>query len=302
MSITAKGIKPVLIFIDDNYDWLATLTLAFAESPFEVRTYTPQDMHEGMRSIEGPAMVYVDMNLETQQTGIEVIHELERISRYPTLYSVMSSRDDVDYEIDILKDGLVDRFVTKTNLDLRLFLARVNADVRMFHKMLRGFLDNLTQALTREAFEQAFKAEAARHLRGSRRLSGAIMLLDVDNFKTFNDRFGHAFGDKVLQTVAHTLQDKLRASDILCRWGGDEFVILLSGRGASGIKNTVHRVMKEFDNIALLAPDGTEVGIGASIGTTVFDYTSISEDSIQSLHSLIEGCDTKMYDKKKRKK
>jgi len=85
--------------------------------------------------------------------------------------------------------------------------------------------DTLTGCFNRRAFYELFDREADR----SRRLGQGLSLLfvDLDHFKAVNDRFGHAAGDRVLQQLAMRLQGAVRETDLLARWGGEEFLVLL---------------------------------------------------------------------------
>ncbi|RDI42868.1 sensor domain-containing protein [Aquicella lusitana] len=87
--------------------------------------------------------------------------------------------------------------------------------------------DMLTNLYNRPAFEAALKREIVKSYRDN--TSFAILLLDLDNFKTVNDTFGHHIGDQLLVTVAKQLKENVRKEDIVARFGGDEFIILLSG-------------------------------------------------------------------------
>ncbi len=91
----------------------------------------------------------------------------------------------------------------------------------------RATHDPLTGLLNRDGFarESACMVQGARA--GNRSL--ALALFDVDEFKSFNDTFGHACGDEVLHTVARRLQSVVRGKELICRWGGDEFLIMLEG-------------------------------------------------------------------------
>ncbi|XBS70751.1 sensor domain-containing diguanylate cyclase [Acerihabitans sp. KWT182] len=87
--------------------------------------------------------------------------------------------------------------------------------------------DKLTGVMNRQAFELSFQ-----RLRGSSLQQGnavAMAIIDIDRFKTINDYHGHAIGDRVIQHIARLIQTSLRRSDSLCRWGGDEFLLLMPG-------------------------------------------------------------------------
>jgi diguanylate cyclase (GGDEF)-like protein len=85
--------------------------------------------------------------------------------------------------------------------------------------------DPLTGLLTRRKFYELAEREFARAEENQSPLS--VMVVDIDNFKKINDEFGHRMGDEVLQKITHKLKSSLRGRDILCRYGGEEFVILL---------------------------------------------------------------------------
>lgn len=87
--------------------------------------------------------------------------------------------------------------------------------------------DALTGLLNRRAIEEILLQETARATRSGRGF--AVAMIDLDHFKGINDRFGHAAGDEVLQSMATALHARLRTSDTLARWGGEEFLVLLPG-------------------------------------------------------------------------
>lgn len=97
--------------------------------------------------------------------------------------------------------------------------------VRDMSDRRRAQYDYLTEIYNRRAFEEHLAAECAGAQRHGRPLS--LIFMDLDGFKLLNDTYGHAAGDAVLRHVARLLRRRIRASDIVCRWGGEEFVILL---------------------------------------------------------------------------
>jgi diguanylate cyclase (GGDEF)-like protein len=93
------------------------------------------------------------------------------------------------------------------------------------HTRELSFTDELTKVFNRRYFNQRFEREMQRAQRYGRTLS--LIMLDIDHFKTFNDTHGHLWGDQILKQVAQILEKSLRKADILARFGGEEFVVLL---------------------------------------------------------------------------
>ncbi len=119
----------------------------------------------------------------------------------------------------------------------------------------------------------------------------AVCLLDVDNFKTFNDRFGHRSGDLVLQRVASVLSAALRASDTICRIGGDEFVVVapaLTPRDAAQLASKIEHGLRETFPLA-----GHSIALSASVGFSVYP-----EDG-DTAQALVQRADEAMYRMKK---
>ncbi|MEO7974484.1 MAG: GGDEF domain-containing protein [Thermoanaerobaculia bacterium] len=125
--------------------------------------------------------------------------------------------------------------------------------------------DSLTGCANRRAFGQNFQKEAER----SRRLRVGIGLLfaDLDRFKELNDRHGHAVGDVILERAARRIEGALRETDLLFRWGGEEFVVLMPHTPGSEVGAIAERVREALDRAPLLAlPGGEEIAITASLG------------------------------------
>ncbi|MDB5478221.1 MAG: hypothetical protein JWM96_716 [Alphaproteobacteria bacterium] len=87
--------------------------------------------------------------------------------------------------------------------------------------------DTLTGVANRKAFDTELKIRAADAIDKAKPL--CLIMIDIDHFKVFNDTFGHPVGDQVLRLVAHTLQEGLRATELLARYGGEEFAIVVPG-------------------------------------------------------------------------
>jgi diguanylate cyclase (GGDEF)-like protein len=125
-------------------------------------------------------------------------------------------------------------------------LSDANASLRVAHAQLldQATHDPLTGLLNRRSLAERWVAETARADRDGEAIT--VMLADLDKFKTINDECGHECGDTVLVAFAETLNELLRASDVACRMGGDEFVALLPGTRLVGGKATANRIRDHF--------------------------------------------------------
>lgn len=130
--------------------------------------------------------------------------------------------------------------------------------------------DSLTGCLNRRGFDEHFHRESER----SRRLGLGIaaLFLDLDRFKALNDRFGHAAGDRALERVARRVEGALRETDLLFRWGGEEFVVLMPHTAAGEVGAVAERVRQAVAEAPLLAVPGEgQVTMTTSVGAASTD-------------------------------
>ncbi len=129
---------------------------------------------------------------------------------------------------------------------------------RQLHSQSR--LDALTGVLNRHAFAQELQAvsEAAA--------SGGLLFINLDHFKSINDRFGHATGDEALRAIGQLLTGHVRATDIVGRLGGEEFGIFLHSVTAEHMLDRSHRIREAVRGLDFRTPAGAQVALGASIG------------------------------------
>lgn len=150
--------------------------------------------------------------------------------------------------------------------------------------------DALTNLFNQRVFNEMLEYEMGRAERKNYKYS--LMVLDFDNFKNINDRFGHAFGDLMLQSFAHQVHDVLRPGDIFGRYGGDEFVILLPETGTEQAFDVADRVMQAVHNIEETAHNGQKVHVSCSIGISTYP------DHAQTTKELFVIADNMMYKSK----
>jgi diguanylate cyclase (GGDEF)-like protein len=156
----------------------------------------------------------------------------------------------------------------------------------------RADVDPLLEIINRRGFERELK----RSLAYLQRYKGAAALLfvDLDGFKSVNDRHGHAVGDALLKAVARALTGHVRASDVVGRLGGDEFGVLLWNLGlvqaaakASDLEQVVAAVAVEHD--------GAQLSVGASAGLVALNGSATSAQ-------MIDAADQAMYARKKERR
>jgi diguanylate cyclase (GGDEF)-like protein len=139
------------------------------------------------------------------------------------------------------------------------------------HKL---FLDSLTQVHNRAALDERLELEYKRWLRYGTPLCLAI--IDIDHFKHINDNYGHMAGDKALKVVAKALQNALRDTDFIARFGGEEFVVLLPNINPDKYQKPLENLRQTIKSIPFRFRDA-RVEITISIGATLFrtgDHTT----------------------------
>jgi diguanylate cyclase (GGDEF)-like protein len=150
----------------------------------------------------------------------------------------------------------------------------------------QAHLDYVCATYNRRGIEEALEAEIAR----TRRSGGhfAALLVDLDNFKSINDRFGHAAGDQALRRVTRSINASVRVYDLLGRFGGDEFLVLLPQTGGDNALLIANRIRETVAADASM-PDGT--GLTVSIGVT----TGASPETVEE---ILARADSALYEAK----
>jgi diguanylate cyclase (GGDEF)-like protein len=156
-------------------------------------------------------------------------------------------------------------------------------------------LDPLTEALNRHAFyslvEREPEADTTRHGPPDK---GCVVVIDIDNLKPINDSFGHAAGDAAIRAVAKAIRSIIRPDDMLFRWGGDEFLVVLFNVNEQEVRRRIDGLNDLLDK-SVLPGQTRPVSISVSYGLSSF----LSKDSIER---AIEAADDAMYRRKQSRK
>ena len=149
--------------------------------------------------------------------------------------------------------------------------------------------DFLTALLSRGAFQELFEQEISRAKRHSHHVT--LIFFDLDNFKTINDTLGHLTGDETLKQVASVLLESKRKEDIACRYGGDEFIVLLPQTNGEMGSRVAKKIHTRLNHLCFLYK-GEEVKVRCSAGLASFpEHATDGED-------LIERADKALYQAK----
>lgn len=162
-------------------------------------------------------------------------------------------------------------------------MANLVGSVKAIHKYTQDLeyyaaRDPLTDLFNQRVFNDMMTYEVKRANRHE--YSFALMIIDCDNFKHINDNYGHRFGDKFLQAIADILETHKRDEDIVARYGGDEFTIILPECDSNGAHIVASRISKEINNTKLEAPNGNKISLTISIGICVYPTHTTSQSEI----------------------
>lgn len=218
--------------------------------------------------------------LDAEMPGMSGFQVCELLKADPSLADIpvifVTSHGDSSVEVAGFEIGAVD-FISKP-VSPPLLLARVKTQLRI--KQLGDELrrtantDGLTQVANRRSFDETFRREWLRAVRGAQPAS--VLMIDVDHFKLFNDRYGHGAGDRCLQGIAQALVDAcLRPADLVARYGGEEFVMLLPETPRAGAAHVATRVLTAVEAMAIEhGTSRTSRHVTVSIGMSCYDSAS----------------------------
>lgn len=219
--------KPLVLLIDDCTVLHRLLTLRLGVESLELISASSGEAGLELARKHAPSLILLDLEMP----GMDGFQVLRAIKDEPKLRDVpvivISGLEGSDDKVAAFDLGAHD-FVTKP-FNIAELRARVRAALRMYSllQMLsqRAQLDGLSGLWNRAYFDAHWEAEVKRSARHGYPLS--LGMIDIDHFKSINDTYGHPAGDAVIQTIARLLSSEIRQSDIACRYGGEEFAVIM---------------------------------------------------------------------------
>ena len=176
------------------------------------------------------------------------------------------------------------------NEQLRLQLVEIEKLQAILHE--QAIQDPLTGLYNRRFMEESLKQEFARASRENQPFS--IVMLDMDNLKNLNDKYGHVSGDEALKSLSKLLKDQTRTEDIVCRYGGDEFLIILHNANEQMAIVRLRQWSEKAKEIDIVH-EGDHIQVSFSAGIATYP-------TCKNIEELVRAADKELYDNKVKKK
>jgi two-component system cell cycle response regulator len=242
-------------------------------------------------------VVIAEMDLPGAK-GIEVLHKLKKIkSEIPVI--VITTHSSIPLAVKAMKAGAYDYITTPFNLEeLKIVVFHASEwrkmveevkEKRIFQEL--AIIDGLTQIYNRRYFDELLRRESDRAIRYHNKFS--LLMIDIDDFKKYNDIYGHQAGDEALRVAANSIINQTRSTDFAARYGGEEFAIIAphtDKKQASFLATRLSRFVADQD---IVLRDSRKTRLSVSVGIATFgEDTSVKDE-------LVKLADDALYQAKK---
>jgi diguanylate cyclase (GGDEF)-like protein len=291
----AKNPLSVLL-IEDNTDQRELLAILLQRDGYHVTT--AENGAEGLEKLaKKPAQIVLSDIMMPKMDGFELIRRIRSNADFKNIYLIFITARVLEGErvqgLDLGADDYILKPFSPSELLARI---RVGARVVQYQQHLeyQALRDPLTGLFNRRAFEDRIEEEFERTTRYHHPLS--LFILDIDNFKVINDTHGHHLGDNVLQKIAELLRSKTRRSDLPCRYGGEEFILMLPETKMESALRVGNKIRSEIKKCTF----GTSTG--AFSVTVSGGISSTSKKKYSSWSEMLRDADQALYLAKNRGK
>lgn len=276
-----------VMIVDDDRELLEHYGLVLESGGLEVRWVDDPTRILSVLSEFRPDMVLMDVQMG-RFSGPNLVRMLRFDPEWlglPIVY--LSSEDDREFQVEALAKG-GDEFLTKPVSDDFLLRAVTVRCYRARQLDKLASRDGLTGLLKHSVAKQEIQMEHARCQRTGQ--ESVVAMLDLDHFKQVNDRYGHRTGDMVIKGMANLLRHRLRKSDIIGRYGGEEFVVALPDCSVANARTIMESICEQVSRIVFTGA-GKEFSITMSVGIAPLHRFDSSGDAI-------EAADQALYQRK----
>ena len=265
-----------ILIVEDELLIAAILSKKLEKLGYEV-VGTAASGQEALMAITkmSPDVVLMDIIIQGDRDGIETAQQVRDRFGIPIIFITAYSDDAT---LDRVEQSGAYGFILKPFKDreihaaIKLALRRSKQHKELEEKSMR---DNLTGLYNRYYFESVLHQERLRAERYDTFLS--LLMIDIDCFKGFNDTYGHDAGDYVLQEVSALLQAKVRKADVVCRYGGEEMIVLLPACDQEKARCLAEQIRLSCRQLQLVYDNHTLGQVTVSIGVATLSQTNISD-------------------------
>jgi diguanylate cyclase len=284
----------VLLVEDDEDDYVLTSSLLSEIESQKVELEWAASYHDALLALRKRRhdVCLVDYYLG-ERTGLELLREAAEVSSSAPMI-MLTSHSGYDVDAEAMRAGaagyLVKNQINRQTLERSIRYAVEHSRLVVNLRKLASH-DELTGLYNRRAMDDLLKEETDRHQRYGR--PAALVMLDVDHFKSINDSYGHLVGDDVLRWLAQLLRDTIRTADIPARYGGEELAIILpevNSRQALGMAERVRGRVAACP-FTSRGRDGSAIQIPITVSLGV---ASLPDDAL-SAAALIAAADRGLY-------
>ncbi|MCP1157375.1 MULTISPECIES: diguanylate cyclase [Bacillaceae] len=280
---------PLIQVIDDDVSMLILLKDALESKGWMVMANTEPEKAVDQFFDMNPDCLIIDVNLPGK-SGFHVLEDIQKHTNKKFIPKLMISiMNDRETRIKAYRLG-ADDFISKP-IDLEEFLIKVERHLdrkQIFDQSV--LIDELTQVYNRRFLKDSLKRYLKELERSNQYFS--IAVLDLDHFKQVNDMYGHPAGDRILSEFAQYLKDHVRIGDIVFRYGGEEFILLLPRTNDHDSKEVVSRLLSGFSS-------RTFIEGGAELKMTFSAGVYMVHDPSATVAEAIKTADQALYEAKR---
>ena len=289
--------KRRILIVEDDINILEILYEALVGEDFEVQKAT--SAAEAMEKLNSfyPHLVLTDNDMP-EWSGLDMLKELRRRENYVTVIFV-SGRTDSKFVSEALRAGADDYIRKPFRIDELLSRIEVALRTNELHKKLFEANSKLSEMVEHDELSGLYNMrsmyhridlEVKRATRGNRNM--AVVMLDMDNFKTVNDDHDHLFGSFVLQEMGKLIKQNMRETDFAARYGGDEYLVVLTETEAEGAEKFCERLRSAVEK-HLFKNDKDEMKLTISLGYCIGGF---GDD--RDARALVRAADENLYKSK----
>lgn len=293
-----------VLIIDDEKIMRDLLKEILEDSGFTVDV--AQSAEEGFKKYKKGLhqIIVLDIRLNGKMNGIDLLKKIKQHDKLVNIIMI-TGYATIDIAVDCMKFGAWD-FITKPftydhfqiivkRASENLLLQKTASQRNYFMQLSR--LDGLTEVYNRRLFDIILQSEISRSKRYKSKFS--LLLLDLDNFKIINDRFGHQKGDEILKTLALAMKTLSRDTDFICRYGGDEFSFILPETTKDLALILANRLKAKMESIEIegVTAEGTKERFQVSVSIGLVQFPEMGE----TIENLIKCADLALIEAKKSK-